>query len=135
MEKFQWSDKYNTTLKSIDRQHKELFKHIDVFGLAIYKGVNKKDLEKLLQFLEQYVEHHFSSEEDLMRFNNYKDLKKHIEQHDNFRELFADFKHDFETRGGDLYLAIRLEKEIRNWWEYHVLNIDMMYVPYIKEQE
>jgi len=133
MEEFKWTEKFNTGITSIDRQHRELFREIDKLALAIYTGESKRHLKGSLNFLEEYIENHFLDEENLMELNYYNDFDKHARQHKQFRILFENFKDDFAQRGGDSYLAIRLEKEIRKWWEYHILNIDMMYVPYIKK--
>ncbi|PKL38904.1 MAG: hypothetical protein CVU88_08080 [Firmicutes bacterium HGW-Firmicutes-13] len=131
MQNFKWTDNYDTKITIIDIQHKQLFKKIDILTIAIYEGKSKKFLKELLLFLEEYIEKHFTFEENIMKLNNYPDYDKHILQHEQFRSLFNDFADDFKLKGGDSYLAIRLEKEIRKWWEYHILNIDMMYVPYI----
>lgn len=132
MEKFEWSENYSTNILQIDLQHRGLFKKIDGFSLSIYKGESKKHLRELLLFLEQYIENHFTTEENLMALNNYPDISNHKTEHDKFRKLFSGFKDDFNSRGGDSYLSIRLEKEIRKWWESHILNTDMKYSPYIK---
>ena len=84
-------------------------------------------------FLEKYVEEHFEDEEHLMKINDYPKFSEHVNQHDSFKNLFHDIKNDFIKKGGDTYLAICIEREVRKWWENNVLKIDMLYVPYIKK--
>ncbi len=132
IEKFIWTENYCTGIEVIDNQHQELFRKFDKCSLAIYKGEGKSILREIISFIDIYVNDHFDDEERLMTINKYPDYYKHIEFHKNFRGIFNSFKKDFEQRGGDAYLALQLEKEIRNWWKNHILTIDMLYVPYIK---
>ena len=113
-------------------QHKELFRRIDNLALAVYDGEGKPALKTLLEFLDSYVTEHFQTEEGYMKKNNYPVFEKHLEKHHTFRKLLSDVEQEFNNRGGDTYLAIRVEKEIRKWWENHILQTDMEYVPYMK---
>ena len=133
MEPFQWTKNFDTGVFDIDNQHRELFRRIDRLTLALYEGEGKAELKNLLSYLDSYVHEHFKIEESLMRENNFPQYKQHLEKHRGFKELFSDIQQDFKDRGGDAYLAIRFEKEIRTWWENHVLKTDMEYVPYIKK--
>jgi len=131
MDSFDWKDEFNTGIPEIDRQHRELFKKMDQLSLGIYGGKSREHLKEMMQFLDDYVESHFAAEEELLMSANYPDYGKHREQHSRFRLIFASFLSDFEKKGGDSYLAIRLEKEIRSWWETHILHMDLLYVPHI----
>ena len=133
MKPFNWEDNFNTGISIIDTQHQELFRRIDHLTLALYDGEGKVELKDLLSYLDSYVNEHFETEESLMKKNRFPQYDKHLEKHRGFKELFSDIKQDFKDRGGDAYLAIRFEKEIRTWWENHVLKTDMEYVPYIKK--
>jgi hemerythrin len=131
MEKLPWSEEYETGIKIIDKQHRALFRSLDGFTLAIYDGEGKEKLKQLMWFLDDYVNEHFDTEEKLMLSNNYPEYDVHVRAHEQFATLFKNIKKDFQDRGGDTYLAIRLEKEIRVWWENHILVMDKKYVPYI----
>ncbi len=132
IDKFVWSEKYETGSSLIDKQHKELFLKIDDLSLAIYKGNIKSSLKNMIIFLEKYIQEHFKAEENIMRMAAYPHINDHIRIHKKFNKIFDDLKLDFEKRGGDSYLAIHVEKEIRHWWEEHVLVEDNKYVPYLK---
>ena len=132
MERFQWTDQYNTGILTIDMQHRELFRRIDNLTLALYDGEGKPALKTLLGFLDSYIIEHFRTEEEYMKKNSYPGFEKHLEKHHTFRKLLADVEQEFNDKGGDTYLAIRFEKEIRKWWENHILQTDMQYVPYMK---
>jgi hemerythrin len=133
MERITWHPEYETGIKIIDEQHQELFRIMDKFAIAIYDGEGKNKLEQLLLFLDDYTHVHFKTEEELLALNNYEEYDEHIKTHRDFVSLFHDFQDEFDNRGGDSYLAMRLDKEIRNWWENHILKTDMQYVPYIEK--
>ena len=133
MKPFRWTTKFETGISVIDTQHQELFRRIDHLTLALYDGEGKVELKDLLSYLDTYVNEHFKTEESLLQQNNFPQYDKHLDKHRSFRELFSSVKQDFQSKGGDSYLAIRFEKEVRQWWELHILKADMEYVPYIKK--
>ena len=133
MEIFKWTNEYETGIEMIDTQHKELFGQIDTLALSVYRGRSKLELSKLLQFFSNYVEEHFADEEELMMLSHYPDMERHINQHEEFSSLFRSIRREFENKGPDEYMAIRLEKEVRKWWANHILGVDMRYVPYVKK--
>jgi len=130
-EKFAWTSEYETGIDEIDRQHRDLFKKFDNFSIAIYNGEGKNQLKELMAFIDSYINNHFKEEEELLSLNNYPDIYKHLEYHKKFTSIFGIFKKEFEKRGGDTYMALQLEKEIRGWWKNHILTVDKLYVPYI----
>lgn len=128
-----WKDVFKTGITIIDNQHRNLFERIDHLILAIYKGQSESELEALLEYLESYVIKHFEIEEKMMLDNEYPDYIRHVYEHKGFREIFKNIVNEFIKKGPDNFMAIRVEKEVRKWWENHVMKIDMEYVPYIKK--
>ena len=133
LNKFEWQDEFNTGAKKIDSQHKELFTRIDDLALAIYNGSARSQLNTLIVFLENYVEEHFSYEESLMKKNGFPHIEEHMEKHSQFIGYFSSVVQEIGSKGIDVYLAIKVEKEVRKWWEDHILGDDMEYVPYLKK--
>ena len=135
MEAFKWTDKYRTHIRPIDKQHRELFERLNRLTPAVYKGECKKNLREPGDFFGNYIEEHLGLEEELMRRGNYPDYVIHVLVHDRFRKMFRDFMVELDRRGGDSYLAIQIEKDLRRWWENHILKSDMRYVPHISAPE
>lgn len=132
MDFFEWTDNFETGIKLIDFQHKELFNKIDDLSLALYQGKGKSELDKVIKFLSTYIHGHFQTEEELMLKNKYPKLIQHQKSHQHFIYFYDKIIHEIDVKGADNYLAIKVEKEIRNWWENHILKEDMEYVPFIK---
>jgi hemerythrin len=130
---WQWDSRLETGIEEIDEQHKELFNRIDELELAIYKGKATAELVKLMEYLDSYIIEHFELEEKLMLDNTYPDFAAHARQHAEFRGVCMIMLNNFKNRGADSYLAIDIDKQLRKWWENHILRMDMAYLPYVKK--
>jgi len=133
MDSVTWSSKYKTGIDVIDEQHRELFGHIDRLTLALYEGEGKSGLKELLEFLAGYVTEHFRVEEEMMSEHGYPEYDRHLEDHREFIMNFREIQKEYGNRGPDTYLAIRVEKQVKDWWKTHVLETDMLYAPYMKK--
>ena len=87
-----WTDNLAVGNKKIDDQHKELFRQINALYDACSRGEGKKSLSELVNFLENYVVEHFSSEEELMRKSNYPGYDVHKRSHQEFVLSFTTLK-------------------------------------------
>ena len=135
MAQFEWDSRLETGIGIIDEQHRELFKRINQLELAVYQGRSRNELLKMFDFLDYYVDEHFKLEEQLMNKHRYQGLPKHAKEHQDFRVMYNGIKDEFKKKGTDSYMAIDVDKKIRKWFENHVLNTDMAYVPFLKGKE
>ena len=134
MEKWRWDPRLETGIKEIDEQHRELLRRFDRLELAVYNGIAKGELEKIIEYLHSYIIEHLEAEEKVLRNCSYPDLDRHIKQHDEFRALCTGLLIRYKEKGPDNYLALEVEKQVRKWWEDHILKMDMAYVPFIKKE-
>ncbi|HPZ82341.1 MAG TPA: hemerythrin domain-containing protein, partial [Thermogutta sp.] len=58
-----WDTTMSTGIPRIDAQHQELIRKLNGLLHAMQKGRGKEEIEKLLDFLAEYVIKHFSDEE------------------------------------------------------------------------
>ena len=134
MVKWQWEKRLVTGIEEIDNQHMELFRRIDKLELGMYSGMGASELTYLIEYLETYVIEHFEAEEKLMLNADYPDLLNHRKQHKEFRAICRSFITNCNDKGADRYLAIEVDKQMRKWWEDHILKLDLDYVPYVKRE-
>ena len=130
---WQWDSRLETGIEQIDEQHKELFARIDALELAIYKGRAASELIKLMEYLESYISEHFDLEEKLMLDNIFPDYAIHSRQHNEFRTYCTGVLNTFKNKGSDSYMAIDVDKQMRKWWENHILKMDTAYIPFVKK--
>lgn len=129
---WKWDSRLETGIEKIDEQHKELFNRIDQLELAIYKGLAAVELVRLLEYLESYMIEHFELEETLMLNCEYPEFARHTRQHEEFKKTFTGILEDVKNRGTDIYLAIDIDKQMRKWWEDHIIKMDKAYIPFLK---
>lgn len=134
MEKWEWNSSLETGIELIDEQHHELFARIDQFELAIYNGTASHELKGIFEYLKSYIIEHLEAEEKILRDCNYPDFERHFEEHESFRKLFAEMSASYKEKGGDNYLAIDVDKQLRKWWENHILKMDMAYAPFVRKE-
>ncbi|HNW29406.1 MAG TPA: bacteriohemerythrin [Spirochaetota bacterium] len=132
MKKLEWNKSIETGIELIDNQHRELIKRIDALDLAIYSGKAKTELVIMLEYLATYVSGHFEAEEKMMMAVNYPDFSKHYEEHKKFKEVYGRILQEYKVKGADSYLAMELDRQVRQWLEHHLMVTDAAYVPYCK---
>lgn len=133
---FKWKEEFSVNIKSIDEQHKELFK----IGNSLYEIVSIKDgvdrydeIVEILHKLMDYAEYHFDFEEKLLEENGFPHLKQHRRQHDSFIQKVRsiderDIDEKQKTIGMDLIIFIA------NWIESHILKTDMECKEYMNDK-
>lgn len=123
-QKVQWKDSYSIGDDEVDNQHKELFNLVNNLIEATVFGGVKKEIEKAINFLEEYVVLHFKSEEDLMSATHYPDYHIHKDIHDNFIDEVLILKKEFNNSGINLELAFKVQTNVVNWLLTHIMEED-----------
>ena len=89
MEKIElWKDAYRIGNDKIDEQHEELFHRIEKLLMMARSAdleENRKQCEHMLDYLVEYTDFHFNSEEALQNRRNYVDYEPHKKIHQEFR--------------------------------------------------
>jgi len=133
---FKWRDSFSVNIKSIDSQHKELFR----VGNLLFEVVDSNDdvdrydeIITALDNLRDYAVYHFGYEERLMKENGYPDFDNHKNQHDFFiKKISSIDEEDVDEKqqkiGMDLIIFIA------NWIENHILKTDMAYKDFLNQK-
>ncbi len=132
MTKLEWDSKLETGIELIDNHHRELIRRIDALEVAVLAGKAKSELVMMLEYLASYVDEHFEAEEEMMMKVNYPDFSRHHEEHKKFRAIYARILQEYRVRGADSYLAMELDRQVRKWFEHHLMVTDAAYVPFCK---
>ena len=131
MELIAWNETLMTGISIIDAQHKVLINKINKLNSSINK-VNILELNVLLDELLEYTSYHFDTEEDYFEKFNYSDREAHLKEHNSFKNylknlLNVKIKEDIEAQR-------ELLEFLKKWVEYHIRDIDMKYVEFMKEK-
>ena len=84
----------------IDSQHKELIGKINQLLESCEDGQGKVKAVKMLDYLLDYTEFHFSAEEKLQEEIAYPGLEKHREKHNEFRQAVKELQEMLEEEEG-----------------------------------
>lgn len=127
-----WNDKYSLGLAEIDEQHKMLFDLINKLWVLTIKPGSAKEMEQVLNALEQYTIAHFTAEETLMRMVDYPDFEQHKGSHKAFVNKVAEEKRKLAEKGT---IGLEILHFLRDWLVNHILSEDKTYAAYYIQQQ
>lgn len=120
-----WREDLSIGHLAIDQQHKELLERFDSLLTACKSGEGKKELAKLIGFLDQYVIHHFSEEEKLQRLTGFPGREQHKVQHVGFIEKVSRLKTDIASEGEvQLEHILTTNNMLLDWLVNHISTSD-----------
>lgn len=128
----QFDDNLITGNAMIDSQHKELIDRIAQFVAACEGGDSKVKAIKMLDYLDEYTEYHFTEEEALQQKMNYPDFAKHHEKHEEFKQSISEL-YEFlqESEGPTEEFTIQVKRNIVAWLFCHIKTFDRSVAEYI----
>lgn len=123
---FNWKTEYETGIKIIDEQHKELFR----IANDAYKLLNDPyTLDKfdkimvIIDKLKDYCVYHFECEERYQLETGYKKYFSHKVEHDDFIKKFKDIKNEQIDKNQEKFIEELLSFFIE-WISKHILEKD-----------
>ena len=123
-----WSPAVEVGMANIDDQHRQLF---DL--AATFRG-NRDQIRvmKSLVMLCDYARTHLRDEEAMLEAIAYPELEAHRQHHAFFRQQLKDL---LAGAGGMTLdqIADAVERLINGWFYKHILEIDLEYVPYLRQ--
>ena len=132
-----WTADLETGIDVLDEQH---HRYVDLLNDYIEKVIEyTKSAEKeaahlseSLNFLRQYAEEHFATEDSIMKDADFPDFDIHQEEHSHFLKHVGDLCTELETKG----FSPRLSREVNyytiEWFIKHILVLDMQLVEFLK---
>jgi hemerythrin len=123
-----WKDEYRIGVELVDEQHQELFKRLGDFIQNVRsdkeKSEKKKEVEKTLNFMGEYVVTHFDAEEALQKKYNYPDFEKHHQIHEDFKTEVAEFQQKYQENEYDEDFVMEFSGRLLTWLINHVAATD-----------
>ncbi|MCL1889072.1 MAG: hemerythrin family protein [Desulfovibrionaceae bacterium] len=114
-----------TGVVKIDKQHIELIRRINDVVLIGTKSVSKEEMQKTIDFLDEYIVEHFKDEEELQIQCNYNKYGSHKEKHQSFISYFQKMKGEFSANGPSAVFTADLNNYVINWIVSHIKNTDV----------
>jgi hemerythrin-like metal-binding protein len=129
-----WDKSFETGHAMIDTQHKQLFAALNDLIETCRLGKGAEELEKNLNFLNDYTIKHFFDEEQVQQKYHYPDYENHKKIHDNFKATVRDLKVKMIMKGASDELIQEVREKIGNWLITHIKGQDVKIGAYIKAQ-
>jgi hemerythrin len=119
-----WKDSFSIGIPEIDKQHKELCDQIDKLFDACSKGKGADEVQKVLNFLEQYTVRHFADEEAYQLKIKYPKFQQHKAKHADFVNQVTKLKKEALAGGVNIAMVIKVNQTISAWLVEHIKNTD-----------
>ncbi len=128
----EFNDNLLTGNKTIDAQHKELIERIAAFVQSCENGDGKMKAIKMLDYLADYTEFHFSEEEALQQEAGYPGYKEHKAKHEEFKKT-VEVLHEFleESEGPTQEFVEKVKSQVVDWLFGHIEGFDRSVAEYI----
>ena len=117
----------------IDEQHEQLFGHINNLLRACGEGKGRVELGRVVQFLIDYTEEHFSAEERLQDKYKYPDRENHKRYHEVFEHALREMADELEREGATVTLVGKINKSVGDWLVNHVKKQDVRVAAHIAQ--
>lgn len=119
-----WNETLSINNPIIDGQHKELIEHLNKLTTAVNNHEGPTVISSTINFLNEYTNFHFSSEEKIMSENNYSDYEQHKASHKEFINTLNNLVQDFDEDGATHSLAGSIDTLLVNWLINHIQKTD-----------
>lgn len=129
---FQWREEYNTHIKEMDEDHRELFETANRLYEEILSGRNQSVLEDTLKFLIRYTEEHFTQEEKLMEDYDFPEYEAHIKQHVRLIQEVQELQRKYAA--GEIRMDMSIVNLLKDWIINHIFTEDRKYGPYLNDK-
>ncbi len=130
-----WTKNISVNNKIIDEQHKELFGRIRELIVSIGNEKTVEEVDKVIEFLEEYIIVHFATEEKYMQQYNDPNYPKHKTAHGQFNDNFRKIKKYYLKNGGSLYLTLRIQDELFDWFINHIKKMDQKLALFLRDEK
>jgi hemerythrin len=131
----EWTPLMDTGIPRIDEDHRELVRRLNEFGQAMKRGRGRDSVSALLKFLSDYVDFHFSYEEELMTTCGFPEYEEHKVMHEWFRKELARRIEAFAASPDERNVTIDIHGWVMSWLMDHSLNTDAKLGDFIRSRQ
>ncbi|MCW8825440.1 MAG: hemerythrin family protein [Gammaproteobacteria bacterium] len=130
VEFIEWSDDYCVGNNLIDIQHKLFFEMVRDLSQRVKSGKRDVQAAEIVQFLNDYIDMHFSDEEKLLREIHFPDLKNHQAIHNEFSKSIQRLNRELYSEEVS-YILDKILSVTQNWFLDHILTQDKEFSKYL----
>ncbi len=132
MAKIEWDNSLSIGIDLIDEQHKMLIQRLNDLSKAVEMMRGGVEIARTLEFMIDYTDFHFSSEEKYMTEQEYPGLDHQQQQHQEFKDTLKHIVEDFEEEGPTRALTTSINTFLVNWLIKHIKGVDLEFGKFLK---
>lgn len=118
----QWSKEYSIGVPKLDHQHKKIIKIVNQVIEHQFSNPDEKEIEEILDNLQNYIKEHFQTEEEYMLKHHYSGYQEQRDEHNRFiNRLFEAQKEYFKNGRVN---SINIFNFVWDWFSHHILILD-----------
>jgi hemerythrin len=134
MDKIQWDESLSIGVELIDEQHKKWIGYIHDVQAAIEAHRGMPQIASTLDFLINYTQFHFSTEEKCMTETGYPELENHRARHEELKGTLENLIEEFREEGVTEKLSKAVGTFLGNWLRNHIRVVDQAFAAFLKEK-
>jgi hemerythrin-like metal-binding protein len=116
-----WNDVYKIGIEAIDLEHKSIVDQFEQLYRLMKDGKGHEHYQSLLDFLKDYIEHHFTNEEALQKEMGFSGIEAHKMLHENFKQQVLSICEMNDGKKITNHDLIKLNLFIKDWLIHHIL--------------
>lgn len=124
MVRIEWNEGLATGVELIDEQHKMLLDKLNDISEAIENQTGVNAITKTLDFMMDYTDFHFGTEEKTMEKTKYPRIEYHKKMHKEFVDTLKSMTQDFQEDGATERLAESVNIFLFDWLVVHIKGVD-----------
>ena len=120
----------------LDAQHRELIDRMNKLVESCDENNSKSVAMKTLDFLSDYMNFHFSAEEELQKKLSYPEYAAHKTEHTIFKQTIRELEQLLEEEDGlSGDFTSKVQEQVVEWFYSHVKRFDKPFAEYVFAQE
>lgn len=133
--KFEWSEDFELGLSEIDEEHSKIVENFEKLYTYMKEGKGHEYYLELVEFLNNYVENHFSHEEEFQKSIGYDKIGEHKIIHDEFKLKVKEIIDSSKTHEINNMDLIKLNLFIKDWLINHILIEDKKIADFVEKNK
>jgi len=134
MSRIQWDESLSVGVGLIDEQHRKWFERLQGVQAALEARRGMQQVTSTLDFLMDYTQFHFSTEEKSMVETGYPGFKDHKAKHGELNQTLVTLIEDYKEDGVTEKINQAVGAFLGNWLRDHIRVVDLAFAKFLKEK-
>lgn len=131
---YDWDESLATGIEEVDEQHKSLINKMNELSDAVGEEGDKQMAVEIIEFMEDYSQTHFETEEKYMKKYDFNRLSIQREAHEKFSKNVESVKTRLEEEGLSDDIVNDINEYLIKWFSNHIKTEDKKFSKFVKNK-